>query len=70
MPVFHPYIATTGCLSGKTGLEAISVVITFSDKALREKRLEFFSDRIFHSPGNERALAEKWQKIIKSVLKP
>lgn len=70
MPVFHHYIAVTGCLPGKTGSEALSIIITFNDKALSEKRLEFFSDRIFHSPGNERVLAAKWQKIIKSVIMP
>lgn len=51
-----------------TVVEAISLIITFNDKALSEKRLEFYSNEFFHSPGNERVLAEKWQKIVSSAI--
>ena len=51
-----------------TVVEGISLVITFTDKALGGKRLEFYSNAIFPSLGSERALAEKWQKIISSFL--
>ncbi len=50
-----------------TLVEAISLVMIFRDKALSEKRLEFYSDLIFHSPGGERVLAEKWKKIVLDV---
>jgi len=51
-----------------TVVEAISLVITFRDKALNEKRLEFYNNAIFPSLGSERTLAEKWQKAVLSVL--
>lgn len=51
-----------------TVVEAISLVITFRDKGLREKRLDFYNNQIFPSPVRERTLAEKWQKIISTVI--
>jgi len=51
-----------------TLVEAISLVISFTDRARGEKRLEFYSNEVFHSPGSERSLAEKWHKIISSAI--
>jgi hypothetical protein len=51
-----------------TVIEAISLVITFNDKTLREQRLEIYNSEVFHSLGSERAIAEKWQKIISSAI--
>lgn len=51
-----------------TIVEGISLVITFSDKTLTSKRLEFYNNEVFPSLGSERTLAEKWQKIITSFL--
>jgi len=52
-----------------TLVEGISLVITFSDRVLSGKRLEFYNNEIFPSLGSERTLAEKWQKIIASFLR-
>lgn len=52
-----------------TIVDAISLVIIFRDKALDEKRLEFFNSEVFPTVGSERAMAEKWQKIVESVFK-
>lgn len=51
-----------------TVVEGISLEIAFNDKALSRKRLEFYNNVIFPSLGSERALAEKWQKIISSFF--
>jgi hypothetical protein len=51
-----------------TVVEGISLVITFGDRALSGKRLEFYNSEVFPSLGSERALAEKWQKTISSAI--
>ena len=52
-----------------TVVEAVILIITYSDKTLGEKKLEFLNNKVFHSLAGERTLAEKWQKKISSVLK-
>lgn len=51
-----------------TVVEAVNLIIRYSDKTLSDKKLEFFNNKVFHSLAGERTLAEKWQKKISSIL--
>ncbi len=51
-----------------TIVEALNLIIGYSDKSRREKRLEFYNSDINPSLGNEKILAEKWRETIASLL--
>lgn len=51
-----------------TVVEVISLVLTYIDRSLTGKRLEFYNNEVFPSLESERVLAEKWQNIISTAI--
>jgi hypothetical protein len=52
-----------------TVVDGVSLVITSRDKALSQKRMEFYNSDIDPLLGSEKELADKWQAIVSSAIK-
>jgi len=52
-----------------TVVESLNLVVTFRGRDSIDKRMEFFNDEIQPLLGGQKALADKWQEIVSSVIK-
>jgi hypothetical protein len=67
--------AITSARGVKTGdgmnnvVEKMDLVLTFRNKELPDKALEFFDGEVFMTVDGEAPLLEKWERIINSAIK-
>lgn len=52
-----------------TVIDGVSLVITFRDRALSQKVMEFYNSEVHPLVGSEKELADKWQEIVSSAIK-